>query len=62
MSKAFDVVCGMEVDTDTSPKSVFDGKTYYFCCHGCQGAFEKSPEYHLENWQEEHPGVEPTPA
>ena len=49
--------------TQTRPLSrCLEGKTYYFCCHGCQGAFEKSPEYHLENWQEEHPGVEPTPV
>jgi YHS domain-containing protein len=62
MSKAFDVVCGMEVDTSSHAKSEYEGKTYYFCCDGCKGAFDKSPDYHIENWQEEHPGMEPTPA
>jgi hypothetical protein len=39
----------------------YNGTTYYFCCDGCKNAFEKSPEYHLENFAEEHPGVDPAP-
>nr|MBN1228667.1 YHS domain-containing protein [Anaerolineae bacterium] len=39
----------------------YGGKTYYFCCDGCKGAFEKSPEYHLSNFAEDYPGVDPTP-
>ncbi len=61
MAKAYDVVCGMEVDTESAVAAEYEGKTYYFCCEGCKGAFERSPAYHLENWAEEHPGVEPTP-
>ncbi len=62
MSATFDVVCGMEVSPETADSAVFQGKTYYFCCDGCKGAFERSPEYHLENWAEEHPDVDPSPA
>lgn len=62
MSAAYDVVCGMEVDPGESVSAEHEGKTYHFCCDGCKGAFERSPEFHLENWAEEHPGVDPTPA
>jgi YHS domain-containing protein len=57
-----DVVCGMTTEMGGwSDKVVYQGKTYYFCCDGCAGAFTKSPEYHLENFAEEHPGIVPTP-
>jgi YHS domain-containing protein len=62
MAKAYDVVCGMEVDTSSPHEVEHEGKTYYFCCGGCQGAFERSPSYHLETWREDHPDMEPTPA
>ena len=59
----WDVVCGMKTELGKwSSKSEYEGKTYYFCCDGCKGAFEKSPAYHIENFGEEHPGVDPTPA
>lgn len=61
MPDAYDVVCGMTVDTETAKSAEYEGKTYYFCCEGCKGAFLRSPEYQLETWAEEHPGVEPTP-
>lgn len=60
MALAHDVVCGMEVSTETSSHAEHEAKDYYFCCDGCKGAFVKAPAYHLENWAEEHPGVEPT--
>lgn len=60
MAEVWDVVCGMKGDTDRWDASVvYQGKRYYFCCRGCRGAFERSPEYHLENFREEHPEVEP---
>jgi len=40
----------------------YKGKTYYFCCDGCSGAFKKSPEYHIKNFAEDHPDLMPTPA
>ncbi len=62
MAKAYDVVCGMEVDTESASSAEHEGATYYFGCDGCKGAFERSPGYHLENWAAEHPGENPTPV
>jgi YHS domain-containing protein len=62
MATTYDVVCGMQVDPGKAVSAEYEGKTYYFCCNGCKGAFERSPDYHLENWAEEHPDVDPTPA
>jgi YHS domain-containing protein len=42
---AKDPVCGMEVDEKKAKwKSVYKGKTYYFCAPGCKTRFEKNPE------------------
>ena len=58
----YDVVCGMStVMGNWTSKAEYNGRTYYFCCDGCKGAFEKSPAYHLGNFAEEHPGLEATP-
>lgn len=27
----------------TTPRSVYQGKTYYFCCSDCKTAFDKNP-------------------
>jgi len=60
MAETWDVVCGMKGDTERwTSVSVYKGRKYYFCCDGCRGAFEKSPDYHIENFSEEHPGVDP---
>lgn len=41
---AKDPVCGMEVDEKKAKwKSVYGGKTYYFCAPGCKAQFEKNP-------------------
>lgn len=48
MAQVKDVVCGMMVDPETAPaKSVYEGKTYYFCAPGCKAAFERDPEKYL---------------
>ena len=45
-----DVVCGMMVDSETaSETTLYDGKTYYFCCGGCKHAFEKNPESYVSD-------------
>jgi YHS domain-containing protein len=45
---AKDPVCKMECDEKTAPgKSVYKGKTYYFCAPGCKKAFDKDPEKFL---------------
>jgi YHS domain-containing protein len=50
-----DPVCGMEIDPKTaSNKSVYEGKTYYFCCLGCKKAFEKEPQKYLEKAESRH--------
>ena len=41
---ATDPVCGMTVPVAGSPSSVHEGKTVHFCCDGCRGLFEATPE------------------
>ena len=36
-------VCGMEADPKTSPKSIYKGKTYYFCSPDHKQQFDASP-------------------
>ncbi len=36
-------VCGMDVNPATAPKSVFKGKTYYFCSQGDKDQFDATP-------------------
>jgi YHS domain-containing protein len=39
-----DVVCGMEIDEKTAKyKSVYNGKTYYFCGPMCKLEFDEKP-------------------
>ncbi|MBM2838632.1 MAG: hypothetical protein HW415_1257, partial [Deltaproteobacteria bacterium] len=45
---ATDPVCKMEVDEDTSLKTEFEGKSYYFCSAICKSAFEKEPHRYTE--------------
>ena len=37
-------VCGMDVDPATAPKSVFKGKTYYFCSQADKNQFDATPD------------------
>jgi YHS domain-containing protein len=34
--------------TESSPKVEHDGKTYYFCCPGCDEKFKKDPAKYLD--------------
>jgi YHS domain-containing protein len=38
------VVCGMDVDPATAPKSVFKGATYYFCSDDDKKKFDARPD------------------
>jgi transcriptional regulator GlxA family with amidase domain len=38
------VVCSMDVDPKTAPKSTFKGSTYYFCCENDKKTFDAAPE------------------
>ncbi len=41
---AQDPVCKMNVDeSKAAAKSVYKGKTYYFCAKGCKEKFDKDP-------------------
>lgn len=41
-------VMGMPVpDPDHAPRSVHQGRTYYFCCPSCKEKFDKDPERYL---------------
>jgi transcriptional regulator GlxA family with amidase domain len=37
-------VCGMDVDPKSAPKSVFGGKTYYFCSDDDKKTFDAAPD------------------
>jgi YHS domain-containing protein/putative intracellular protease/amidase len=37
-------VCGMDVDPKTDPKSVYNGKTYYFCSDDDKKTFDATPD------------------
>ena len=46
---ATDPVCGMTVPVAGSPSAVHDGRTLHFCCEGCRGLFESTPEVFASN-------------
>ena len=48
MAKVKDLVCGMEVDTETAAaKTTYQGQTYYFCAPGCKVEFERNPQKYV---------------
>jgi Cu+-exporting ATPase len=49
---AIDLICGMDVDTDTTAhKTTYKQLPYYFCCAGCLNKFTASPEQYITNGQ-----------
>lgn len=44
-----DVVCGMDVLSDTSHFTTYHEKKYYFCSQGCLKKFEENPQSYLEH-------------
>jgi YHS domain-containing protein len=47
--KVTDPVCGMKIDAATAAaKSVYKGKTYYFCSQDEKAKFDKDPEAYLK--------------
>jgi xanthine dehydrogenase accessory factor len=46
---ATDPVCGMTVPVAGSATAVHNGRTLYFCCEGCRGLFESTPEVFASN-------------
>jgi YHS domain-containing protein len=46
---ATDPVCKMQVDENTAAgKSVYNGKTYYFCAQGCKTKFDANPQQYVK--------------
>ncbi len=53
---AKDLVCGMDVNEKTAKyKTVYKGKTYYFCAPGCKASFEEEPEMYISGVNENAP-------
>lgn len=48
-SKETDVICKMKVGKDSQHKSVYNGKTYYFCALNCKQIFDKNPGNYAKN-------------
>ena len=43
-----DPVCGMQVEIEGAAfVAAYEGQSYWFCCRGCQQAFEKDPRQYL---------------
>jgi YHS domain-containing protein len=54
---AKDLVCDMDVDEKTAKwKTVYKGKTYYFCAPGCKKEFEANPEQFIGGSKPAHDG------
>ncbi|MBI5017481.1 MAG: YHS domain-containing protein [Deltaproteobacteria bacterium] len=34
--------------TADTPRSTYNGKTYYFCCAGCKVMFDKNPQEYVK--------------
>ena len=48
MAMVKDVVCGMEIDSESAAaKSDYEGTTYYFCAPGCKEEFDANPAKYL---------------
>jgi Cu+-exporting ATPase len=42
-------VSGGKVEiTAETPRSTYNGKTYYFCCAGCKESFDKNPQGYVK--------------
>jgi P-type Cu+ transporter len=60
-TKATDPVCGMTVDTATTPhRHTHRGIAYFFCSGGCRAKFASDPEKYLD--PEALEPAEPMPA
>lgn len=44
-----DLVCGMDVSTDSELNIKYENKLYYFCSGHCLAKFEKNPKEYIEN-------------
>ena len=50
MERTIDLVCGMEVDPETSNfKTITPKRTYYFCSIECKSKFDAHPQIYIQN-------------
>ena len=48
MAMVKDVVCGMEIDSETAAgSSEYEGVTYYFCAEACKQDFDADPSKYV---------------
>lgn len=48
--EAKDPVCGMVITVnETTFRSTFEGKTYYFCSQQCRDQFDKEPQQYVKH-------------
>ena len=47
-----DVVCGMDISTDTEFQTIEHNEKYYFCSTSCQEKFEKDPHVYMHQHDE----------
>jgi len=52
--KIKDVVCGMDVTSDSAFHTRHENKEYYFCSIDCQGKFTENPEAYIEHKHDEN--------
>ncbi|MDO9514646.1 MAG: HAD-IC family P-type ATPase, partial [Syntrophales bacterium] len=43
-----DVVCGMDVSSDSPHHYRYEGENFYFCCENCLNKFKGDPEHYLK--------------
>ena len=53
-TKIKDVVCGMDVTSESSFHTEHEHKKYYFCSIDCQGKFTNNPEAYIEHEHDEN--------
>lgn len=49
-----DIVCGMDVSTDSEFLSLYKAQNYYFCSKNCLDKFEADPQSYITDQDEEH--------
>jgi Cu+-exporting ATPase len=50
MERTIDLVCGMEVDPQTTNfKTSTPERTYYFCSNECKSRFDSHPQIYIQN-------------
>lgn len=54
MAQVRDIVCGMDIDTETAADTtVYQDQTYYFCSSDCKRTFDQAPEKYLETLRDD---------